>query len=264
MEQTIKNPYHVDHRIYITIIAVSVAALILGFQITLSDVKEAVKNLSYGCITSTVVAWILDCANVRLENKKAASTYNSIYQDLQFSLLDYIRTWAKICAIPFKGNGLENTRDNWFGWYELTKKYFADSPPEHQEALISFFTHQLQYSVDRVNHSIACITAQYHFLTVTGMINHELKSIIEDYKFEFSSIDWDLHMKGGADSFWEFMDAVNADIRKYIGNWKDIRYYNYVRFKPWQNFYSDKEEVLRAIQESKGDQAHIMGRREKT
>ena len=60
---------------------------------------EVIKNLSYGCIASTFVAWIIDCANTRHLNKKANNIYDAVYSDLKFRIGSYIETWAELCIL---------------------------------------------------------------------------------------------------------------------------------------------------------------------
>ena len=73
MKRAISNPNRVHHTMYILIIAISVVALIISitlpnFSCKLLEVTlEVLKNLSYGCIASTLVAWIIDYALLRTE-----------------------------------------------------------------------------------------------------------------------------------------------------------------------------------------------------
>lgn len=251
MKRAIKNPYHTNHKVYIIIVAVSLTALYTEPYIASSQLSKNIENLSFGCIASAIVAWIIDCANVRIENQKAHNIYDNVYGDLKFNLLFYICTWARICSIAFREEKLESTLNDWFEWYTLTKTHFASSTPERQQSLIPFFMRELEYSINAVNKSIARITDQYYLLTINGVINDELESIIENYKFEFGAIDLNLYLKDGTDQLWSFLDAVNSDIYTYIGDWDDIRHYNYIRHRPRQNFFYDKGEVLRALSKAR-------------
>ena len=64
MKRTIKNPYHTNHKVYIIIIVVSLIALNTEQYVTSSQLSKIIENLSFGCIASAVVSWIIDCANV--------------------------------------------------------------------------------------------------------------------------------------------------------------------------------------------------------
>lgn len=261
MERTIENPYSTNKRLYICIIGISLTILIVSFiigfavlsegDIILETVLEIVKNLSYGCIASAVVAWIIDCADTKNENRKANQIYDAVYMDLKFQLKEYICVWASICAVAYKDEDYNGKRNTWFGWYECTRDKFIASTPERQEALICFFKDQLQCSIEKVNGAIDFLTTQYNTLIINGVINDDLWKIIEDYRFEFHAADMDLILKDGYSSFWAWMDAINKDIEQYISNWKDIKYYNFVRFRP-RKFYEDRKEVCRAILEAKG------------
>lgn len=108
MEAIIRNPYKVSHKIYIRLIIGSIIGLILsmiipnGLHALLSLILDILKNLSYGCIASTLVAWLIDCANVRNLNKKANSVYDTIYADLKFQIAYYIGLWSELCAVAYK------------------------------------------------------------------------------------------------------------------------------------------------------------------
>ena len=42
------------------------------------------------------------------------------------------------------------------------------------------------------------------------------------------------------------MDAITEDIERYINNWTDISYYNFLKFKPYK-FHSDTNETCKAF-----------------
>ena len=105
MKRAIENPYNVSHKIYIILIAIFLLILctILFAPLELNDiVVDIIKNLSYGCIASTVVAWLIDCANIRNANKKANNTYDAVYADLKFRIGAFIGVWAQLCKVCFK------------------------------------------------------------------------------------------------------------------------------------------------------------------
>ena len=89
MKRAIENPYNVSHKIYISLIVIFAIILCtilfvpLGINALVIDI---IKNLSYGCIASTVVAWLIDCANIRSANKKANNTYDAVYFDFKFRI----------------------------------------------------------------------------------------------------------------------------------------------------------------------------------
>jgi len=77
MKRAISNPNRVHHTMYILIIAISVVALIISITVPtfscklLEVILEVLKNLSYGCVASTLVAWRIDYVNVKKANQKA-------------------------------------------------------------------------------------------------------------------------------------------------------------------------------------------------
>ena len=62
---------------------------------------DIIKNLSYGCIASTIIAWIIDIVHTKNLNKTANTIYDSIYGDLQFHIGVFVATWAELCAAAF-------------------------------------------------------------------------------------------------------------------------------------------------------------------
>ena len=102
MKRTISNPNKVQHKMYLLIIGLSLTALILSLIIPACETApvgislEVVKNLSYGCIGSTIVAWILDYVNIKSANRKANETYDAIYADLKVNIGFFIGTSAEL------------------------------------------------------------------------------------------------------------------------------------------------------------------------
>lgn len=257
IEKKIRNPFKVNHRIYILISGCSVFGIIIGsFHLFFCGdwLFEIIKNISYGCFASTIVAWLLEVYNVRDKNHKTNSVYDAVYSDLQLKIERYIETWARICTIAYKEDiGAEETH-TWLEWYELSKELFYKRDEQRQKEIMSFFVHQLQDAVDETNTAIQRITAQTYVLTVNDVYNREMKSIIEDYRFEFYAADLDLKNDNSYDEFWKMMDAIQADMKKYIDAWVDIRFYNSVRFKPY-GFFEDKQEIARAMLETRRSDA---------
>lgn len=270
MNRTIENPYRVNKKLYICIISISLLTLLIGISFENTAVLEWIsevvknlsreriaftipkwgsdilKNLSYGCIASTVVAWIIDYSNVKDENRKANSIYDAVYWDLKVHIAAYIETWARLCAVAYKDKDFHEKANTWYGWYQTARDEFLSCNLESQEELICFFKDQLQYSIKEINESINRIRAQYCMLRINNVINDNLERIIEDYRFEFHVIHLDCFLKDGFDEFWKWMDAINKDLVKYINNWEDIRFYNYLSFKPLK-FYDDEKEVYKAV-----------------
>lgn len=135
-------------------------------------------------------------------------------------------------------------------WYELCKELFYKCDEKRQNEIMSFFVRRLQDAVDETNKAIQRITAQTYVLTINDVYNREMESIIEDYRFEFYAADLELKHDNSYDEFWKIMDAIQADMKKYINAWVDIRFYNSVRFKPY-GFFKDKREIERAVLETR-------------
>lgn len=257
IEKKIKNPFKVNHRMYILISGCSVLGIIIcSFHLLFCRewLFDIIKNISYGCFASTIVAWLLEVCNVRDKNHKANSVYDAVYSDLHFKIEYYIETWARICTIAYKGNIRAEETHTWLEWYELSKELFYKCDEKRKKEIMSFFVDQLQYAVDEANKAIQRITAQTYVLTINDVYNREMERIIKDYRFEFYAADLELKHDNSYDEFWKMMDAIQADMKKYINAWVDIRFYNSVRFKS-HGFFKDKHEIARAVLETRHSDA---------
>ena len=111
---------------------------------------------------------------------------------------------------------------------------------------MSFFSRQLRERIDGIEKAIAQIDNQQYILKINEVYDESLRFILEDYRFEFDAARLTLEGRLDSDSFWQSFDAINKDLVNYIGNWIDIKYYNYCKFRPC-SFYEDLAEVKRAI-----------------
>lgn len=218
---------------------VSVLGIIIG-SVLLCNVNDKlfdiIKNISYGCLASTIVAWLLEVYNVRDKNQKANRLYDAVFFDLKFNIKKYIETWSEICVIAYKEDTNKEECHTWFEWYELSKSLFFQCDEKHQKEIMEFFIHQLRLAVEETNKAIQKIITQNYILTINDVYNDELKRILEDYRFEFYAADMKLKHDNSYDKFWESMDAINSDLVRYINAWIDIQFYNSVRFKPYGFF----------------------------
>lgn len=263
MEAIIRNPYKVSHKIYIRLIIGSIIGLILsmiipnGLHALLSLILDILKNLSYGCIASTLVAWLIDCANVRNLNKKANSVYDTIYADLKFQIAYYIGLWSELCAVAYKDIDYHQEKKTWKEWYFTVKDKYNNLDEKRQDELSVFFSGQLKYCVEKVNKTIEDIYNQRYLLTINDLTNSKMDRIISDFKFEFYALSLTLSQELDKTTFWEHMDAISNDLENYINEWIDISYYNKLKFKPY-NFHSDNAETIKAILLEKGIAENII------
>lgn len=252
MNRTIKSPYKVDHKIYVRLITIFLCTLFLSFSIPtktsnyLYVCSDIIKNLSYGCIGSTVVAWLIDCANIKNSNAKADRIYDAVYNDLKFRIASFIGLWAQLCTVAFRDENYDKQKDTWDNWYKTTKLNYYKSNPERQEELLSFFIRELSYYTEAVNKSIEHIQSQRYMLTLNDAMNEKMEQILEDFRFEFHALELDLSQKDPSKRFWDHMDAITKDLLNYINNWTDIRYYNSVKFMPYE-FFTNLDDVRDAI-----------------
>lgn len=251
MNLTINNPHRVGHKKYKIIIAVSFFTLTISFIISCVDCKiicilsDIIKNLSYGCIASTVVAWLIDYANVKNMNKKADEIYDVVYGDLKYHISCFASIWAEFCAVTYKDKDYNKEKNTWIDWYKIAKENF-DQLEERQEEIFEFYIQQLEYIITKIRTSIEKIDSQKYLLSINDLVSAQLEGIISDFKFEFGVLNVDDLKEKGYKQFWATMDVIILDLKKYINNWRDIQYYNYLVFRPYK-FFDDPNELRKAI-----------------
>lgn len=251
MKRTISNPNKVHYKMYLWIIGISIITLILSLVIPdfncllVETIFDIIKNLSYGCIASTVVAWIIDYVNVKNANRKANATYDAIYIDLKINIGHFIGTWAEICAVSFKDRDYYSEQHTWKEWYEIVKENFDKLDPERQQHLMYFFHNTLLQSTQYVNRSIEKITSQTYMLTLNDAMDSKLRGIMSDFQFEFGALDTDLSDENYEKYFWDHMEAIVKDLINYISAWSDISFYNIITFKPYKFFDASKYELAK-------------------
>lgn len=216
---------------------------------TSCPISDIVKNLSYGCVASTLVALLIEKGNIKEKNEKANSVYDAVYADLKFQIMWYVETWARLCSIAYKDKDYRQEKHTWIEWYEITKSEFAQCDDTRQAELMHFFNEQLMASIDGIERALKHIDSEQYILNINGIYDKKLRNILADYSFEFYAAKLTLGRDFSKDDYWKSFDAIKQDLVNYIYNWVDIRYYNYCRFKPY-SFYDDKTEIKRAIVES--------------
>ena len=145
MRRTIENPYRVNHKLYYRLICSFSFALLISFVIASNEKEkssalvEVLKNLSYGCIASTVVAWLIDIANMKRLNSSANQYYDAIYGELQFEIGAFIGVWAELCAVSFKDKDYYQEKHTWDDWFQIVKENYQKCDDGKQEQLFSFY-----------------------------------------------------------------------------------------------------------------------------
>lgn len=250
MKKAIVNPNKVNHKVYIRLLVLFFITLFVSFGIPketndfCNNVADIVRNLSYGCVASTVVAWLIDCANVRSLNQKADAIYEAVYLELKLCIAVYIGTWAECCAVLYKEQDYYSIKKTWLQWYDVFKEEFHKMEEESQAKAMEFLTRQLLWSVQRVRASMEHIQSQNYMLTINDVMNSKMKNILEDFKFEFTALEWRLEEVGKTEEFFSYMDAITGDLKKYIDAWVDIKEYNEVWFRPYK-FTEDYIEKMK-------------------
>lgn len=252
MRKAIEKPFRVNNKLYgiITIISCVGIGLACYYEnesasATVNVMKDIIKNISFGCLASTVVAWLLEIYNVREKNQKVDQVYDAVYIGLKVKIQFYIQIWSELYQVGF---GCEkDEKHTWLEWYGKCKELFKESEKEKQERLLTFFMSEVERAIERTREELQKLREQKYILVINDVCDQLLRSIIEDYYSEFYGAGVLLRREGiNAEDFWKHMDAINDDLKQYIDNWVDIRYYNEMRFAPYQ-YMLDKKEIARAI-----------------
>ena len=253
LKKQIHNPYKVNWKLYGLIGAVSVLTMIVAVErnvATSSIASDIIKNLAFGCVASTLVAWLIEIGNIKEKNENVNNLYTMVYADLKSRIRWYLHTWVRLCSFAYNDGNYQSEKHTWTEWYELTKNRFLDCDANTQTELIHFFRDQLTESVDGALKVIRQVVNQKHLLNINGLYDVNLREILADFDFEFDAAKKTLNRDCDASVFWSSFDAINQDLENYIHNWVDIRYYNYYKFE-LSDFLGSVTETLRAIQESK-------------
>ena len=232
MKRQIENPYNVNYKLYAVIMAWTALGIVIGNILqTYWMITDIIKNLSYGCFASTVVALLIEVQSIKDKNIEANKVYDAIYEELRFSIGEYLECWSRICKAAYKKQDIES--HTWYEWYQIVRDEYQKCDKERQERLLSFFTKQLLVSVEEVNKALYKIEQEEHFLMQSHAFEPQMDSIIRDFKFEFQATKMDLTRELNSMQFWEAVDASNDDLVKYIGNWADTAMFNEMKFEPY-------------------------------
>lgn len=244
MNHTNFKPNKVNHMFYIFLLIMSFLTLFISFllpeekHIICKHLAELIKNLSYGCVASTFIAWLIDCTNVKHQNKQANSIYNAVYCDLKVHIANHIETWAQCCAVLCKGIDYYNEKNTWLEWYKIFKEAYKELEPDKQTQAFEFLVEQLAQSVKEVRTSLERIQSQQYVLTINNVIDSDMNKILADFRFEFYALQLELERADRSEMFWAHMDAITDDLVQYIGAWRDIGFFNNLKFKPYK-FWDD-------------------------
>lgn len=145
MFEKIKGPYKVNHKFYMLLLAIFILSLMISFNLPNHDCQDIIKNLSYGCIASTFIAWLIEIENAKSQNLKYMTIYYSIYSDFKFQVTLFLRIWAEICKVCFKESEYENEFHTWIEWYTIFKKEIESLDTNKQAELIEFTKRELTY-----------------------------------------------------------------------------------------------------------------------
>lgn len=211
---------------------------------------DIVKNLAYGCVASTIVAFLVEVGNIKDKNEQANKIYDAVFSDVKGKIMWFVGSWARLCSVAYNENDYRNEKHTWIEWYEIAKCKFAECESDRQDELIRFFGDQLMRGIEGIEEALNQIDRQQYILHINGIYDDKLKGILSDYSFECHAAKLALGRGCDRDEFWSSFDAINTDLKEYIHNWVDIRYYNHLNMKPF-GLHNDEADILHAVLESK-------------
>lgn len=244
MFEKIKGLYKVNHKFYMLLLAIFILSLMISFDLPTHDCQDIIKNLSYGCIASTFIAWLIEIENAKGQNLKYMTIYYSIYSDFKFQVTLFLRIWAEICKVCFKESEYENEFHTWIEWYTIFKKEIESLDTNKQAELIEFTKRELTYPTKKGLDSLQQIMSQKYFLYSNDLLDDKINGILEDFEFEYKALD--MCISKDNDDVIKYIDAISDDFIKYIERWKEISYYNNLKFKPYC-FNEAKNEYLKKM-----------------
>ena len=253
MKQEIKNPYKLNIKLYFLLLIIFILSLYIGIKLQIQGqckiAADIIKNLSFGGIASTIVAMIIEIGNIREKNERFNNTYLFMYSELMFNIRKYIGCWSEICCIILGKSNLKNKKLRWIEWYELAKETLSKRDNSQYDETLKFLRTMLCMDVDYVNKSLHVILEQKAILKINDIYDTNMDKIIRNFLFEFECMKKELERISELTEFWRVLDALNKDIKNYINDWSDIKYYNYLEFKPYE-FYENYEDIIFAIKKS--------------
>ena len=240
-----RKPYKMEVKLYMAVILLSLLGIVASYFVPYkfesmqdSNWMDLLKNISFGCFTSTLVSAWIEKANIKGSNDKNNKMYHEIYLELQFSIRSYVESWSRIYYVIFREEDVKTEKHTWIEWYNVTRDSIGKCSKQRQKQAMKFVFESLQRSVKEVNSSIQKILDNKNLLITFDLYDRKLEDIIMDYKFEFDAAQLELErFSENKDieeykEFWIHFDAIRDDLIHYIENWYDIKYYNYIEFAP--------------------------------
>ena len=248
LEKQIYNPFKVNRLLYLIIGFVSISMVIISALYNLNTnnfISEIALNLSIGCVASTFVALLIEIGNIREKNFKANCTYDTIYVDLRCKISRFLEIFSNTCSSLFQDKYISE-KYTWFDWYKIIKENYSTSNRNKQKEIMNSLCDELLFTAKEVEKSIEKIESQQYILSIHNIYDEDLRSVIEDIKQEFHNIVYVLNKNQNDKDFWKLLDSLIVDLKDYIYDWIDIRYYNYCKFSPFK-FLNDDKEILQAL-----------------
>lgn len=94
--------------------------------------------------------------------------------------------------------------------------------------MIEFTKRELAYPTKKGLDSLQQIMSQKYFLYSNDLFDDKINDILEDFEFEYKALD--MCISKDNDDVIKYIDAISDDFIKYIERWKEISYYDNLKF----------------------------------
>lgn len=197
-----------------------------------------VCNLSCGCISSVLIAWLIECFNVRNKNIETRMIANYVYSDLKHRLVDYFEMWASICNKYFSNLIAKNKKNTWYEWLIIFEtNYQTVENDQLKEKILSTILDNLSSIIKDMELEIEELRKQKNLLFISNIIDiDELVNILELYLELLYLHDY---ISLTAFDIGDYFDDLKS-VKEYISNINSFSYLNDIRFEP-KDFYKEEE-----------------------
>jgi hypothetical protein len=231
------------------------------------------SNIGGGIFSSIVTAWIIDKHNTNVRNVEFNKLYFQTYIKLILLMRNYIIEYAKICSILFSNyqidgfiHNYDTEKHTWLEWYSLIKENFVKCDNAKKQNAIYFLVEKLNDNVSDLLNEIQYLQNHIPVFRSQGVVNEKISNLLMELNTELKYFQLDLHsayyLKDENDknnkyngtpycdepnAIWEWLDAINFDLKGYMEQWKDFCFFNELHFSPHSYFEFNTDEVKRAI-----------------
>ncbi len=265
----IYNPAKVSYRLYVFLIGGSILLMVFGFICLEGIFSDIIKNLSYGLLSSSIGALLIEFSNVRDKNRKSNQIYDLVYTDLKKRIAWYLFNWASEYSLFYykDESGVEiEFKENltWWEWHRLFIEKITVLKDIHlqETVLIDTLEDQIR-NIKDVEEAIHKIEMQNSVLMFNGIADDTLNDVILCTGRYFNQARRSVecayqkvmrhsknenkkaqHIKEAIEEFSQGMDILQNNLKICISRWIDIAHYNDIKFRDNYLVFLDFEDLF--------------------